>query len=108
MCDLKRFETSLQKCQGRPLMDDLTQTYPRPGVRSDLSQKPLSIHAVCVCARGVHMCVFTPVMDRELVLQGPQKNSSSMIQLPQQAELEGQQEARGQHAPLHTSFLTQG
>lgn len=57
MCDLKRFETSLQKCQGRPLMDDLTQTYPRPGVRSDLSQKPLSIHAVCVCARCSYVCI---------------------------------------------------
>lgn len=82
----------------------------KAGVHSDLSKKPLSIHAVCVCVRVcvVFMCVFTPLMYWEPVLQGPQQNNSSLIQLPQQAELEGQQEARGQHGLLHTSFLTQG
>lgn len=71
-----------------------------------------SLHSVGVCVCCI--CVFTPVLDRKPVLQGTQKNSSSLIQLPQQAELGGgdgrgggQQEARGQHGLLHAGFLTQ-
>lgn len=69
-------------------------------------EKETSLHSVGVCC----ICVFTPVLDRKHVLQGPQKNSSSLIQLPQQAELGagggGQQEARGQHGLLQAGFLT--
>lgn len=38
----------------------------------------------CVC-----VCVLTPIMDWQPLLQGPWKNSSSLIQLPQRVQLEG-------------------
>lgn len=63
---------------------------------------------VCVYVWYGCVCVLTLVMDWQPLLQGPWKNSSSLIQLPQRVQLEGQQEARGHHGLVHTGFLTQG
>lgn len=75
-CGLKGFETSLQKCQGHPIMDGLSLAVSKGRVCSDLSQKPLSIYALCLCACVCCIFyVFTPIKDWEPVLQGPQKKT---------------------------------
>lgn len=61
---------------GQPCLD-----VPKDRVCSDLSHKPHSIHSASVCC-CCSVCIFTPVMDWEPVLQGPQKHASSLIQLP--------------------------
>lgn len=82
--------------------------YSRPGF-SLIWVGNLSPFTLCVyVCTFIYVCVFRPVVKQEPVLQEPWKNSSSLIQLPQQSELYVQQQARGTARSASHRFLDTG